>query len=286
MTLRITTHAMSLLGCWLAMACAADTGQGATGGRQEEANFTTGESCPAPQVTAPCECSGTPGRQTCLADGAWGLCECTDPAALGAALGDVPANRGEADFPWPRTAAGSGGGGGACEPGIYAGKVEGTYASPALCEAAGFASDCGLPVPIASVDVPGVLPGFNFELGSIGNGERLAVKGGKLSGNALAIFPFEADIADGELDCASGLFKAKLVNGTYTVPISDPPYIGNFEGFLVARYDAATRSFVDGVWSVGENGTTPTPAVPGPTAPALPFPGSGGTGTWTAMKVP
>ena len=139
-------------------------------------------------------------------------------------------------------------------------------------------------MPIVSVDVTGA-PGFQIDLAEGGSGEFLIVTGGKLNGTALAIFPFEADFADGQLDCATGLFRAKIINGTYIV-FFDGFYGGNvqyyFEGDIVARYDAATQSLVDGRWSVTEGSVAAPTISPDQPPPVFPAAQAGGTGTWSA----
>lgn len=255
-----------LLCCVSVVACAPESVSSNTG-------------CSPRNATRVCNCGNAPGRQVCGFDGAWSGCECADVGGAGTGGStDVPgadpiANKRAEHFEWPRTAPGTGQGGGDCRPGHYEGSLEGFYQSPVIGNA---------PVAIATLDVTGN-PGLQFDLGNSGNGELLEVTGGSFSGTALAVFPFSATIANGQLNCASGLFTAKLINGEYTVPFEMPPYVGNFEGDFMARYDPATSSFVDGVWSVGENGAMPVAVMPG-TVPTLPplLTFAGGTGTWTA----
>jgi hypothetical protein len=194
-------------------------------------------------------------------------------------VGDPAINKGKAHFDWLRTDPSSANGAGTCRPGHYEGSLDGLYASPVIYTA---------PVPIVSIDVTGN-PGLQIDLASGGNGEFLTVTGGHVDGTALAIFPFRVDFADGQLDCATGKFRAKLVNGSYDVffgmfiPGMSDTY--NFEGYAVANYDAATSSFVDGRWSVAEDGAMPKEIMAGVDPPAVDLGMPGGTGTWTVKWV-
>ncbi|MGD8863048.1 MAG: hypothetical protein PVI30_23745 [Myxococcales bacterium] len=255
-------------------------------------NTSTGTACAAANLTRACDCEGTPGRQICGGNQVWGACECLDPlagtgsGAAGAGGGggsplasfaDPPENDLPARFEWLRTEPGSSGGG--CQPGLYAGSLDGLYNAPSAFNA---------PVPIVSVDVTGA-PGLQLDLASSGNGEFLEVRGGSLNGTALAIFPFEAEFADGQLDCSTGEFRARIINGTYVV-FFDGFYGGStvyqFEGEAVARYDATTSSLVDGRWAVSEGATVPPAISPDQPPPVFPPAQAGGTGTWTATLSP
>ena len=86
-----------------------------------------------------------------------------------------------------------------------------------------------------------------------------------MNGNALAAFPFTADIV-GTLNCETLKFDAKIVNGTYI--IGPLPY--GFEGPLIADYDKQTHAFINGTWNVIE--------------PA--YPTAGGGGDWTVTWKP
>lgn len=246
-------------------------------------NVATGTGCATPNLTQACACDAVAGRQVCGSNTVWGACECLDPAMTGGGAGagvlgaaaDPALNKAEAHFDWLRSEPGSGGGSGGCEPGHYGGSLDGIYNAPSAFTA---------PVPIVSVDVTGA-PGLQIDLAEGGGGEFLTVTGGKLNGTALAIFPFEAEFADGSLDCATGLFQARVINGSYVV-FFDGFYGGKvtyqFEGEIVARYDAATQSLVDGRWSVSEGGTPPPAISPDQPPPVFPPAQAGGTGTWTA----
>jgi hypothetical protein len=139
-----------------------------------------------------------------------------------------------------------------------------------------------------SVDVTGAL-GLQLELSPGGNGEFLEVTGGSFTGVALAIFPFEAKLADGTLDCTTGMFQARIVDGSYIV-FFDGFYGGMvmylFEGIMVARYDAQARALVDGRWAVAENGAMPPAVVAGQPPPLFPLGQAGGSGTWSAAYLP
>jgi hypothetical protein len=246
---------------------------------------STGTACSTHNRTQACQCDGTPGRQACGSNLIWGSCEClagpSDGGAAGSGGGssiasgfrDPPENDLAARFDWLRTEPGAGGVD--CKPGRYEGAMDGLYNAPSAFNA---------PVPIVSVDVTGQ-PGLVVELAPGGNGEFLVVTGGAVNGTALAIFPFQAEFADGQLDCSTGIFRARLINGSYVV-FFDGFYGGSvvydFEGDIVARYDPATASLVDGRWSVSE-GTAPPPAIsPDQPPPIFPAAHAGGTGTWTA----
>ncbi len=242
-----------------------------------------GAACSPANLTRACRCGADPGRQVCSA-GTWSACEClgggagAGGASAGGALatgGDPVANKLPASFDWLRTNP-TAGSSDSCMPGHYEGMLDGGYQSPVAFEA---------PVPIVSIDVTGN-PGLQLDLASSGNGELLTVSGGHVDGTALAIFPFRVDFADGQLDCSTGKFRAKLVNGSYDVFFG--PFIPGqtdtyyFEGYAVADYDASTRSFVNGRWSVAENGEMPPAIATDQDPPAFPPGFSGGTGTWTA----
>jgi hypothetical protein len=284
--------------------CGADSGSGressdgvpsaASGGvAGARAAAPASAACAPANLTRACSCGAAAGRQVCGASGAWNACECQagaggaagsgaqaglDPALAGA---DPQQNKLPARFDWLRTDPGSvsAGGSASCMPGHYEGMLDGGYQSPVAFQA---------PVPIVSIDVTGN-PGLQFDLASGGNGEFLTVTGGHVDGTALAVFPFRVDFADGQLDCATGKFRAKLVNGSYDVffgafiPGQTTTY--HFEGYAVADYDPKTRSFANGRWSVAEDGAMPPDVSPGMEPPPFPPGFSGGTGTWTTAWV-
>ncbi|MFI5309021.1 MAG: hypothetical protein ACHQ53_16825 [Polyangiales bacterium] len=285
---------------WLA-GCGADPGSGrpeSDGSSRAAVSGGAGAGAPAGSTCAPanatraCQCGASAGRQVCGASRSWNPCECQGSTGGGAGSGAVPGagdpaladadpqqNKLPAHFDWLRTDPGSAGGSASCMPGHYEGMLDGGYQSPVAFQA---------PVPIVSIDVTGN-PGLQFDLASGGNGEFLTVTGGHVDGTALAIFPFRVDFADGQLDCATGKFRAKLVNGSYDVffgafiPGQTTTY--QFEGYAVADYDPSTRSFVNGRWSVAENGEMPPDISPGQDPPPFPAGFSGGTGTWTTQFV-
>lgn len=242
----------------------------------------TGKQCRAPNRTQACTCNALAGRQTCTAQLTWSACECLDPMAGGGgtagmgggpngSIDDPPANKLAATFEWLRTDPGTSAP--ICLPGRYEGTFEGGYNSPAAWNA---------PVPVIAADATG-MPGLRFDLGAGGNGEFLTITGGMMDGVADVVFPFRALITDGQLDCATGLFRAKLTMGSYDVFFL--AFTGYFEGDMVARFDPATRSFVDGVWAVMEGGKTPPPIQAGMDPPIIPLGESGGAGTWTTTWV-
>lgn len=237
----------------------------------------TGKECRALNRTQPCACGALPGRQVCSAQLTWSACECLDTGAagMGGSLGgsgrDPAANKLAASFEWLRTDPGASQP--ICLPGRYEGSFDGGYNSPAAWDA---------PVPVAAGDVSG-MPGLRFDLGAGGNGEFLTITGGMMDGVANFVFPFRAVIADGQLDCATGLFRAKILMGSYDVFFL--AFTGHFEGDMVARFDPATRTFVDGVWAVMEDGMMPPPIAAGQPPPVIPIGTSGGAGTWTTTWV-
>lgn len=241
----------------------------------------TGQNCPSLNRTQACSCGALSGRQVCSAALTWGACECLDPMAGGAAgsgggtLGgtgrDPAANKLGASFDWLRTDPGTSAP--ICLPGHYEGTFDGGYSSPAAWNA---------PVPVAAADATG-MPGLRFDLGSDGNGEFLTITGGVMDGVADVVFPFRAMITEGQLDCATGLFRAKITMGSYDVFFL--AFTGYFEGDMVARFDPASRTFVDGVWAVMEGGKTPPPIMAGQEPPLITPGDSGGAGTWTTTWV-
>jgi hypothetical protein len=97
------------------------------------------------------------------------------------------------------------------------------------------------------------------------NGEFFEIAGGKVSGVADLLFPYEADIT-GRLNCTTRKLEgAALENGHYLVGV----FLLPFEGPLNADYDTLTMSFVNGTWDVKAPNAT-----------------YGGFGTWNAKGVP
>ena len=241
----------------------------------------TGQQCAALNRTQGCACGDLSGRQLCSAQLTWSACECLDPMAGGGAgsggsdLGgtgrDPAANKLAANFEWSRTDPGTSAP--TCLPGHYEGTFDGGYNSPAAWNA---------PVPVAAADATG-MPGLRFDLGSDGNGEFLTITGGVMDGVADVVFPFRAMITEGQLDCATGLFRAKITMGSYDVFFL--AFTGYFEGDMVARFDPTTRSFVDGVWAVMEGGMAAPAITAGQEPPVIDLGTSGGAGTWTTSWV-
>jgi len=243
----------------------------------------TGKECTALNRTQACACDGLSGRQTCTAQLQWSACECLSPpddgaagmsgggAGQGSALNDPPANKLAASFEWLRTDPGSSAP--ICLPGRYEGSFEGGYSSPAAFNA---------PVPVIAADATG-MPGLRFDLSAGGNGEFLTISDGVMDGVADVVFPFRALITEGQLDCATGLFRAKITMGSYDVFFL--AFTGHFEGDMVARFDPATRTFVDGVWAVMEEGKPPPAIQPGMEPPLIPLGEAGGAGTWTTTWI-
>jgi len=235
-----------------------------------------GASCSPINLTQQCACAnGSPGRQTCKANG-YTACECSARGGAGAAApgggpgpgpsagaaggggpigpstpiaGDPPANRSSVRFDWQRTMPT----GGSCEAGRYEGTFTGWY-SPAIIVVP------DLPViPVFPVEFPGN-PGLAFDLLREGNGEIFTVSNGKKNGNALSAFPFAADV-EGKLNCETLKFEAMLLRGSYFIG----PLEYRFEGPITADYDKLTHTMINGVWKVEEPD----------------YPGAGGGGDWT-----
>jgi hypothetical protein len=242
---------------------AAAAGSGATTGQ------AVGSACKLDNLTEPCSCvGGLSGRQTCAA-GAWSSCSCraASGSAPGAAVSGGPGGPGASSvstvdpaenhsttrFDWLRTMPT----GGSCEAGHYEGTFSGLY-GPSIIVVSGLKV-----IPVFPIDLPGS-PGLAFDLNREGSGEIFTVANGKMNGNALAAFPFTADIV-GKLDCTTAKFDAKLVNGTYNIG----PLAYNFEGPIIADYDKQTHTLTNGTWMVTE--------------PA--YPSAGGMGDWTVQWI-
>ena len=127
-------------------------------------------------------------------------------------------------FSWPEADPGQG----ECLPGRY----EGTF----QCEMtfAGF-------LPSGPITGP-----VTFTLDSAQNGELLSVSDGRLEGTS-GFTTFSCDLA-GELSCASNIFHADAVNGTYPG--------GTFEGQLDGELNRLTQT-LSGVWNLGVPGQEP-----------------------------
>lgn len=227
---------------------------------------------------------GLPGRQVCAA-GRWQQCECSalvplSQGAAGSAGIDtgvvVPAEdfsgnlRTDVTFPWKRTTPDML----ACEAGHYEGSFAGLYYSRLNWPA---------PFPVTGIDLPGQ-PGLQFDMKPAKPGETTLEVDGKFDGLADLVFPFRGDFV-GQLDCKTGKFKGKMLNGDYAIGPRDLIVLENpihfaFEGPVSADYDKVTHTFVNGTWDAVE------PEFGGITAVTLPRDplrdGIGGSGVWSA----
>jgi hypothetical protein len=271
-----------LLACGLA-ACAAPTPSGSRGAQptlggaagsgnaDNPTALATG--CTQLNGTQSCRCAGMPGRQVC--DGkSWGACECAS-GAPGATV-DLEGNgRTDITFVWQRTPTGGADVGG-CLPGDYEGNFGGIYWS----YIATLAPIEKLAVPIANIDLPDAPSGFHFTVAPAQGGETVLKIKGVMDGTADLTFPFSADI-EGELDCKTKSYTARMMNGTYSVLV-EGLVAQQFTGLMHGSYDVHTHTFVDGDWDVWETSGSP----PGTQAPTLPRmfdrDGFGGYGTWAA----
>ena len=169
-------------------------------------------------------------------------------AAAGGAAGGGAAQgngAGAVTFEWPETAPGTG----TCRAGHYQGDFVGLFASSMTVFPA--------PIPVAG--------NVDLTLAESANGEFFEITGGKVSGVADLLFPYQADIV-GRLNCTTRKLEGTaLKHGNYLVGV----FVLPFEGPLTADYDTLTMSFVNGTWDVKE-----------------PNPTYDGFGTWTAKGVP
>ncbi|MEY4580481.1 MAG: hypothetical protein RL701_5184 [Pseudomonadota bacterium] len=253
---------------------AAPASRGAAGGATSYVDVPATGACIQTNLTRSCRCaSALPGRQICAA-GAWQTCECAPAADGGTAINLDGNNRTDIQFVWQKTAAGAEAGG--CLPGNYEGTFGGIYWS----YIATLAPIEDLAVPIANVDLPGAPSGFNFTVEPATGGETILKIKGVMNGTADLVFPFTANI-EGELDCKTKTFNARMLNGKYSV-LLEGLVAQDFVGVMTSRYDTRTHTFIEGVWDVWETSGVP----PGTQAPSLPrdFPrdGFGGFGTFAA----
>ncbi|HEX4351348.1 MAG TPA: hypothetical protein VHZ95_00515 [Polyangiales bacterium] len=231
-------------------------------------------SCNELNLTQPCSCGSTPGRQLC--DGAlWSACECAQAGAAQSAGPDLQGNgRTDITFVWAKTPTSVDLGG--CLPGNYEGTFGGLYWS----YIATLAPISGLSVPIADIELPDAPSGFHFTVMPAEGGETVLKIKGVMDGNADLVFPFSADIV-GELDCKTKTFTGQMINGMYSVLIQGL-IAQSFTGVLNGDYDVRTHTFVNGTWDVWETSGMP----PGKPAPMLPRDfdrdGFGGYGTFAA----
>ncbi|MET0387757.1 MAG: hypothetical protein ABW321_17430 [Polyangiales bacterium] len=231
-------------------------------------------SCTQLNQTRACTCGSMPGRQVC--DGAaWQTCECAAPGGSGSnGLTLDGNNRTDLQFVWEKTATSEDLGG--CLPGKYEGTFGGIYWS----YIATLAPISELAVPIANLDIPGEPSGFHFTVEPAQGGETILKIKGEMVGTADLVFPFDADL-EGELDCKTKTFQARMINGVYSVLI-EGLVAQQFVGVLNGSYDVRTQTFINGQWDVWETSGMP----PGRQAPMLPREfardGFGGFGTWSA----
>lgn len=236
-----------------------------------------GAPCPQRNLTQACQCGGQAGRQVC-ADNGWLTCECSLDGTGGNVT--IPSfegnNRSDITFEWERTPASETDR--SCLPGDYEGNFFGEYWS--VLTAFG-----GMPfsVPVANTDLPGAPSGFHFTMEPAQGGETIQRVRGEMDGVADLAFPFKAQI-EGSLDCKTGVFTARLYDGSYSV-LADGLLPQKFEGVMSAVYDKRTHTFVDGDWDVAESTAMP----PGMLAPTLPRTyardGYGGFGNWASGLV-
>jgi hypothetical protein len=184
------------------------------------------------------------------------------PAAQvnGGAISDPAGNSSAARFDWKRTTPT----GGSCEAGHYVGAFTGTYNPGGLLSLT--------PLPVASVDNPVTgAPGLELWLNKRPGSEIFDASGGKVKGNANALYPFEIDLT-GSLDCTAGKFTGQL-DGWYDASSGLGIAKSYFAGPVTADYDKITHQFVNGTWTVLEK--QPDGGLPQLVAP-------GGNGTWNA----
>jgi hypothetical protein len=258
---------------WLFNACSA--GDGANG---QVPGAPSGAVCEPDNTTAPCTCAGQPGRQVCAA-GAWSACECaTVPGSVPNGTGGGTSSgtafsgndRSDIHFDWvssvPLPTDGT------CPPGHYEGNIQGLYYSPI--------NPTPIPLPIANFALPDQPSGFSFDLEPALGGETLQRVHGQVNGQVDLVIPFIVDV-EGELNCRSGVFSGRLVNGHYSILI-DGLLLQKFEGVAAAKYDKKTHTFINGTWDVAETTSTP----PGTLAPSQPRDftrdGYGGSGDFAA----
>src|SRR5207247_2345531 len=82
------------------------------------------------------------------------------------------------------------------------------------------------------------------------NGEFLTVSGGTLTGAAVLLITFTANVV-GTLDCATGVFDGGLTNGVYGFPGLPA---GQFQGPMHATYSASGPALINGTWELQQQG--------------------------------
>ena len=266
--------------CVLALACGGETAAPSRGGEHPvtasavDNPTLAANGCSQLNLTQACTCSRVPGRQVC--DGhVFGPCQCAGTSGNAPGSLDLAGNaRSDIHFVWEKTKADADLGG--CLPGDYEGTFGGIYWS----YIATIAPISDLAVPVANIDLPDQPSGFHFTVEPAQGGETVLHIKGVMDGTADLTFPFKADL-DGELDCKTKTFNARMSKGVYSVLI-DGLVAQNFSGLMWGSYDVRTHTFVDGQWDVAETSGMP----PGKMAPMLPRDfsrdGFGGYGTWAA----
>jgi hypothetical protein len=275
--LQCAHSACLMLFCGLALACGGESVAPSRGGGEHPGAVDNPDlaatGCGQLNLTQACTCNGAPGRKVC--DGhVFSACECAAVGGNGNALGLEGNARSDIHFVWDKTKADADLGG--CLPGDYEGTFGGIYWS----YIATLAPISELAVPIANIDLPDAPSGFHFTVEPAQGGETVLHIKGEMNGTADLTFPFKADL-DGELDCKTKTFNARMSNGVYSVLI-DGLVAQDFSGVMWGSYDVRTHTFVEGQWDVAETSGMP----PGKPAPMLPREfsrdGFGGYGTWAA----
>jgi len=263
--------------CAHAMWACSEQPDGASGANPSEA-------CARQNATEVCTCqNGARGRSVC-SSGSWQACECSAPLSAAQAGAGAPAStptvivpkddlsgnlRTDVTFPWTRTTPDKL----SCEAGHYEGSFAGLYYSRL---------NWPVPFPVTGIDLPGQ-PGLQFDMQPAEPGETTLKVNGKFDGLADLVFPFRGDFV-GELDCKTGKFVGRMLNGDYAIGPRDLVILENpihfaFEGPVSADYDKITHTFVNGTWDAVE------PAFGGQPAPMLPRDplrdGIGGSGVWS-----
>jgi hypothetical protein len=203
------------------------------------------------------------------------MCECAGGDAPGQGSVSLAGNqRTDIQFDWERTETSPELGG--CLPGTYEGTFGGIYWSVI----ATLAPIPKLAVPIANLTLPGAPSGFQFTVEPAEGGETVLKVKGRMDGTADGVFPFSSPL-EGELDCRTKKFSARILDGTYSVLI-EGLVAQKFLGVMNGNYDVRTHTFVDGVFDLWEVSGTP----PGRPAAMLPREfdrdGFGGFGTFAA----
>jgi hypothetical protein len=167
--------------------------------------------------------------------------------------GTAPYSTGDAGkivFSWPEST--SAGPATSCKAGHYVGTFECNYRA------------AGTPDSSAPFLVNGPV---DMTLNQSQSGEFLEVSGGTLTGAAVLIISFTANVI-GKLNCSTGMFDGSLTNGVYGFPGLPA---GKFAGPMRATYSATGPALINGTWELQQQSA-----------------GSAGScvGTWTAKWQP